>query len=120
MLLFSIIHDRSEVTGCAEATAIADGALFQNRFVYTGSEDGRVHIYNRDGTVRQILDTQAALASLSRNQDTIDEPRPAVVREVSWHPQLPIVVGTVWGGPDGEDGCIIAHGYAEDPDAPYT
>ncbi|KAF3930210.1 hypothetical protein ABW20_dc0102834 [Dactylellina cionopaga] len=78
-----------------------------NRYVYSGSEDGRVFIYNLDATIAGVIDVQ---------QSTIDNrPQPSYswrglgfsrsnpiwetcTRDVSWHPSTPMIVSTSWNG----------------------
>ena len=76
-----------------------------SRYVYTGSEDGSVHIYNVDGTLAGKLDVQkATLHSRPRDPDLstasyeMDDRRArgewkTCVRDASWHPNAPVIAG---------------------------
>ncbi|RKP11028.1 WD40-repeat-containing domain protein, partial [Thamnocephalis sphaerospora] len=91
----------------------------EQRYVYSGSEDGRIHVYNLDGSVRQILNVRPALGlppsipARSRRHQYLDDGRGyAVVRDVSWHPHLPVIASTTWRGRNGTNGSIVVHTYA--------
>ncbi|ORX93571.1 WD40 repeat-like protein [Basidiobolus meristosporus CBS 931.73] len=78
------------------------------RYLYTGSQDGLVHIFNLEGEVVQILDVGEAI------DPSIVGLRRAVARDVSWHPYLPIVTSTSWYGTEGASGTIVQHDYSAD------
>lgn len=71
-----------------------------SRYVYTGSQDGKVWIYNMDATVAGVIDVNAATLN-SRPQERRQrfyhgENFPAwrtCVRDASWHPEAPVLVG---------------------------
>ncbi|KAK6353331.1 hypothetical protein TWF696_005299 [Orbilia brochopaga] len=90
------------------------------RYVYTGSEDGRVFIYNIDATIAAIIDVQA---------DTYDH-RPGdpyswsgagcapgrtfwetCTRDVSWHPSVPLIASTSWNGYTSNEGTVAIHSW---------
>ncbi|PRP81057.1 hypothetical protein PROFUN_11135 [Planoprotostelium fungivorum] len=52
------------------------------RYVYTGSHDGTVHVYDLAGKTVARLDTGEG----------------QVVRDVSWHPSRPTLIATSWDG----------------------
>ncbi|GES76587.1 WD repeat protein [Rhizophagus clarus] len=84
------------------------------RYLYTGSEDGRVRIFSLDGRVVQSLDVIEAIRN-ERNRNTsqlIYLHRP-VTRDVSWHPHLPLMTSTSWSGPHVSSGVIVCHSYKE-------
>ncbi|KAG0200580.1 hypothetical protein BGX28_006404 [Mortierella sp. GBA30] len=60
------------------------------RYLYTGSADGMVHIYRLDGTLVRKLDTGAAFQRYMKSQDR----RPYVARDVSWHPYHPTILSS--------------------------
>lgn len=74
-----------------------------SRYVYSGSSDGRVFIYNLDATVARIIDVGEA--SFHSRQHDSDMYHPAYrmgrseiewgtcVRDASWHPNAPIIAG---------------------------
>ncbi|CAG8534145.1 7320_t:CDS:10 [Ambispora leptoticha] len=88
-------------------------------YLYTGSEDGNVHIYSLDGRIIQKLDVDAAVPRNAeprrprRTSGYYDRP---VTRDVSWHPYLPILTSTSWSGADQNMGVIICHSYNEPED----
>ncbi len=62
------------------------------RFIVTGSADGRVYIYDSvTGKQVKILNPDIA--------DTVEGPGPyPIVRDVSWHPHLPAISATAFDG----------------------
>lgn len=77
-----------------------------SRYVYSGSEDGRVHIYNLDATLAGKIDVQDAtndtrprnpsLYNGSYDYDEGDQDGPVwktCVRDASWHPNAPVIAG---------------------------
>ncbi|KAG0250186.1 hypothetical protein BG011_008590 [Mortierella polycephala] len=60
------------------------------RYLYTGSADGKVAIYRLDGTRVRTLDTSAAFQRYTKS------PRltPYVTRDVSWHPYHPTIMSS--------------------------
>ncbi|KAI8823494.1 WD repeat protein [Fimicolochytrium jonesii] len=96
------------------------------RYVYTGSTDGKIRIFSLEGELVRTLDTGAVLSSTDfRNVNLTDGPgyydflRPnrsnmrSVIRDVSWHPTLPYMISTAWCGPNQMFGAAIAHEYAD-------
>ena len=76
-----------------------------SRYVYSGSEDGKVYIYNMDATLAGKIDVQqASYNSRPRDPniyDDLDErgSRDAwktCVRDASWHPNAPMIAGTLY------------------------
>lgn len=73
-----------------------------SRYVYSGSEDGKVYVYNLDATLAGTIDVRSATQN-SRPR----EPDPfsaaygmggemmwrTCVRDVSWHPNAPVLAG---------------------------
>lgn len=76
-----------------------------SRYVYTGSEDGKVYVYNLDATLADTIDVgTATLNSRPRDPDiftTAYEIRSrsgemlwrTCVRDASWHPNAPALAG---------------------------
>lgn len=79
------------------------------QYLYSGSEDGRIHIWNLDGTVARVIDVGQALSDrIEIHGDEDDEMGgwwdrrgfarrrrdgvSAVVRDVSWHPYEGVLV----------------------------
>ncbi|PFH52343.1 hypothetical protein AMATHDRAFT_140392 [Amanita thiersii Skay4041] len=81
------------------------------QYLYSGSADGRIHIWSLDGTIVQVLDRSKTLPM------TFDpsEPEPVstrgsrnnvCVRDVSWHSQEPILMSAAWES--GHGGSVVA------------
>jgi WD repeat-containing protein 23 len=73
-----------------------------SRYVYTGSEDGQVYVYNIDATLAGTIDVKSAtMNSRPRGPDTLsnmwdlggDMKWRTCVRDASWHPGIPMVAG---------------------------
>lgn len=82
------------------------------QYLYSGSTDGRIHIWNLDGTVERIIDAGQVLSKIYNRYETDDiawgfqslgtgrdrrNRMSAVVRDVSWHPYEGVLVRTVEG-----------------------
>lgn len=114
-------HDRSLMTYTGHTVLrtlirchFSPEASTGQRYIYSGSYDGRVHIWNLDGTVAQILDRKRTMPMLVRgatsDQIKVTDPsqpdRPVgtypvesgspVVRDVSWAPFLPNIMSSAW------------------------
>lgn len=74
-----------------------------SRYVYSGSEDGKVYIYNLDATLAGVIDV-GSVTFQTRPQDrdiyaTAYEMRSGelawrtCVRDASWHPSAPVLAG---------------------------
>jgi len=84
------------------------------RYIYSGSYDGRIHIWNLDGTIAQVLDRSQMIPLLTRgavsNQIKMNDPSmpdrahgtypvaasTPVVRDVSWAPYSPNIMSSAW------------------------
>ena len=77
-----------------------------SRYVYSGSEDGKVYIWNMDATLAGTIDVYNATKDTRpphREYDMMgvwddDEDNPhsrwkTCVRDASWHPNAPMIVG---------------------------
>jgi len=72
------------------------------QYLFSGSADGRIHIWSLDGRVVQVLDrsrTQPLFVDPSGPE--VDLPKNpylnVCVRDVSWHSQEPIIMSVGWG-----------------------
>jgi WD repeat-containing protein 23 len=76
-----------------------------SRYVYSGSEDGKVYVYNMDATLAGTVDVLAATkdtrpfeeSSLMNAYRYDDDERQSrwktCVRDASWHPNAPVIAG---------------------------
>jgi WD repeat-containing protein 23 len=71
-----------------------------SRYVYSGSADGKVFVYNMDGSIAETIDVKKASMGTRptdpRTRLYFDEPGEwgTCVRDASWHPNAPIIAGT--------------------------
>lgn len=94
-----------------------------SRYVFSGSEDGAVYIYNLDGTVAGKIDVlQATGGTHSRRPRrgmtpghflTEGAEAGACVRDASWHPHAPIIAATSWNGNGLARGSCTVHSWAD-------
>jgi len=95
------------------------------RYIYSGSADGRIHIWNLDGQVAKILDRRdvkdyetdpfAAPASDRRAKPTPnpDYSAATTVRDVSWHPLRPEMLSTSFESRMGSQGSVVMHRFVD-------
>jgi WD repeat-containing protein 23 len=102
-----------------------------SRYVYSGSEDGSIWIYNLDATVAGKINVyQATKNTRPRdlnlyNASYGDEGGArgewkTCVRDASWHPNAPVVAATSWNGYGNSTGTCSVHSWndgAEDDEA---
>jgi WD repeat-containing protein 23 len=78
-----------------------------SRYVYSGSEDGKIYVYNMDATLADTIDVgQATMYSRPREPDTYASAYEmsgemlwrTCVRDASWHPNAPVLAGMVHPG----------------------
>ncbi|KAI1655866.1 WD40 repeat-like protein [Daldinia decipiens] len=91
-----------------------------SRYVYTGSHDGKIYIYNMDATIAGIIDVQKSTQALPQ---TGAERRSyggyrsqgwsTVVRDASWHPTAPFIAASSLNGWDNALGTVTLHSYNE-------
>ncbi|GAA95384.1 hypothetical protein E5Q_02038 [Mixia osmundae IAM 14324] len=89
------------------------------RYIYSGSADGRIHIWSLDGQVVQILDRRKATPLFGSDGEPNDPSAPeappsqhnydSVVRDVSWAPFEPTIISTSWESSVGSSGSIAMH-----------
>jgi len=90
-----------------------------SRFVYSGSQDGKVFIWNLDGTLKSTLDVMGATTYLKkRPKDDVESywygsGFQTVVRDASWHPGAPIIAATAWNGWGAGLGTCTIHSWNE-------
>lgn len=75
-----------------------------SRYVYSGSEDGKVYVYNMDATLAGTIDVgTATLNSRPREPDVFATAYEmsgemlwrTCVRDASWHPNAPVLAGNI-------------------------
>ncbi|ETI28270.1 hypothetical protein G647_00719 [Cladophialophora carrionii CBS 160.54] len=104
-----------------------------SRYVYSGSEDGNVYIWNLDGTLRQKIDVYAATKYTRPRHDGSemggygyelhghhDAAWKTCVRDASWSPTAPVLAATSWNGWGMSTGTVSLHSWndgAEDDEA---
>jgi WD repeat-containing protein 23 len=83
------------------------------QYIYSGSADGKIHIWSLDGRIVHVLDrskTLSAKYSPSGPEPSDIYQSVACVRDVSWHSQEPVIMSAGWENMSG--GTIIArHEY---------
>ncbi|EEQ91126.2 WD repeat protein [Blastomyces dermatitidis ER-3] len=94
-----------------------------SKYVYSGSSDGRVFIYNLDATVAGIIDVgEASFNSRKHEQDMFRSSRrmgraenewATCVRDASWHPNAPIIAATSWNGWGMSTGTCSVHAWSD-------
>ncbi|KAI1436909.1 WD40-repeat-containing domain protein [Xylaria sp. CBS 124048] len=89
-----------------------------SRYVYSGSHDGKVYVWNMDATIAGIIDvkkTTSAGKSPRRGGRSYYESHGAhaIVRDASWHPTAPFIAASALNGWDNALGTVSLHGYNE-------
>ncbi|KAI0011374.1 WD40-repeat-containing domain protein [Xylariaceae sp. FL0662B] len=92
-----------------------------SRYVYSGSHDGRVYIWNMDATIAGVIDvkkTTSQTRSLPGTYRQFHTMRgfpgwSTVVRDASWHPNAPFIAASALNGWDHALGTVSLHSYNE-------
>ncbi|RYP71593.1 hypothetical protein DL771_004719 [Monosporascus sp. 5C6A] len=92
-----------------------------SRYVYTGSADGKVWVYNMDATVARVIDVQKASQSARALPDKYRQfyrrrefrGWSTCVRDASWHPNAPFIAASSLNGWDHALGTVTVHSYNE-------
>ncbi|KAL4912389.1 WD40-repeat-containing domain protein [Aspergillus aurantiobrunneus] len=93
-----------------------------SRYVYSGSEDGKVYVYNMDATLAGTIDvgkathhsrprirrTQGYQYYMSRGDGNQWK---TCVRDASWHPNAPVLAATSWNGWGYSTGTCTLHSW---------
>ncbi|GAB7353573.1 hypothetical protein MBLNU459_g4000t2 [Dothideomycetes sp. NU459] len=94
------------------------------RYVYSGSHDGSIYVWNLDATLAGKIDVLAA----TRNSWPAEDERyvdrwemnsrssqwSTIVRDCSWHPTAPVIAATSWNGWDHGLGTCTVHSWNDD------
>lgn len=72
-----------------------------SQYIYSGSKDGRIHIWSLDGRIVQVLDRSKTLpmsySPSGPEPGQISSSRVGhCVRDVSWHSQEPVMMSAAW------------------------
>jgi len=73
-------------------------------YIYSGSADGKIHIWSLDGRVVQVLDRAQALPISYAASGAAPPPKKraplstVIVRDVSWHSSEPVIMSSAWAG----------------------
>ncbi|KAJ7455934.1 WD40-repeat-containing domain protein [Mycena galericulata] len=81
------------------------------QYIYSGSADGKIHIWSLDGRVVQVLDRAKTLPmsfdpSAPEPGSTYGQESNVCVRDVSWHSQEPVLMSAGWES--GRGGSRVA------------
>ncbi|GAA5953327.1 hypothetical protein JCM3765_005005 [Sporobolomyces pararoseus] len=105
------------------------------RYLYTGSADGKIHIYALDGTTKQVIDRSQTHPLLNRKTGEYNDPNDwklrskskrssnstasrrgyrggVTVRDVSWHPERCEMMSTSWEERGSVEGSIALHQWS--------
>ncbi|KAL2128827.1 hypothetical protein VTI74DRAFT_8591 [Chaetomium olivicolor] len=93
-----------------------------SHYVYSGSYDGYVYVWNLDATLAAKLDVRAATRNGTVRPRRNSRHRlhhgnyggwEALVRDVGWHPNAPMLVASSWSGPAMDAGTASLHAFNE-------
>lgn len=76
------------------------------QYIYSGSADGKIHIWSLDGRIVQVLDRSKTLPitydpSAPDVKPTRRAHQYSCVRDVSWHSQEPVLISAAWSSAEG-------------------
>ncbi|SMY29792.1 unnamed protein product [Zymoseptoria tritici ST99CH_1A5] len=92
------------------------------RYIYSGSHDGKIYVWNLDGTkAGEPINVLAA----TKNSRPVSDERfvdrydyygrggvwKTIVRDASWHPHAPVIAATSWNGWDHGLGTCTVHSW---------
>lgn len=96
------------------------------RYVYSGSHDGKIYVWNMDGTQKTTIDVLAATKNSRPNRgdysayaydgDEQSGTWKTIVRDCSWHPSAPVIAATSWNGWDHQLGTCSVHSWTDGVD----
>ncbi|CAK1359650.1 LEC14B protein [Cercospora beticola] len=96
------------------------------RYIYSGSHDGKIYVWNLDGTTAGTINVLAA----TKNSRPVSDERfvdrfdyygqggvwKTIVRDASWHPSAPVIAATSWNGWDHGLGTCTVHSWNDGQD----
>ncbi|TKA74680.1 hypothetical protein B0A55_04702 [Friedmanniomyces simplex] len=97
------------------------------RYIYSGSHDGKIYVWNLDGTLAgEPINVLAA----TKNSRPMSDERyvdqydyygrggewKTIVRDCSWHPTAPVIAATSWNGWDHGLGTCTVHSWNDGVD----
>lgn len=91
-----------------------------SRYVYSGSEDGKVYIYNMDATLAGTVDVYEATKNtrprgfyheMMNWNDEGGNRWKTCVRDASWHPTAPMIVASSFNGWGSNTGTCTLHSW---------
>lgn len=94
-----------------------------SKYIYSGSQDGKVYIWNLDATIAGIINVNKSTSEPCRSG--LDDPEAFIsmyeggewstcVRDASWHPTAPILVASAWNGYGTRSGTCTLHSWNDD------
>ncbi|PSR85749.1 WD40-repeat-containing domain protein [Coniella lustricola] len=94
-----------------------------SRYVYSGSHDGKVYVWNMDATLETTIDVGKSTHWHGRvpgggrpwRRGSVDHWN-CCVREPYWHPNAPILAASSWGGYDMSFGSVSIHSWNRNKD----
>lgn len=96
-------------------------ASTNSRYVYSGSEDGKVYVWNMDATLAGTVDVRSATEHSRplrryhpRGWEDEDDGAgnwQTCVRDASWHPNAPMIVASAWNGYGRSTGTCSVHSW---------
>ncbi|KAF2090133.1 WD40 repeat-like protein [Saccharata proteae CBS 121410] len=125
-------HDRSLVTFRGHSVLktlirchFSPPGSTDSRYVYSGSYDGSVYVWNMDATIAGKVDVlKATKNSRPRDADLLAETYDFIgrnggtwqtcVRDASWHPNAPVIAATSWNGWGTSLGTCTVHTWNDD------
>ncbi|KAK3336214.1 WD40-repeat-containing domain protein [Cercophora scortea] len=87
-----------------------------SRYVYSGSADGFVYVWNLDATLAGKIDVKSVTKGVrpgTRLGHHGGRDWMTLVRDVGWHPNAPLLVASAWNGPNLNGGTASIHSFNE-------
>lgn len=90
------------------------------RYVFSGSSDGKVYIWNLDGSIKGTVDVRGTTKGTRSRNDTHGQDYyfgasarqwDTCVRDVSWSPSAPMIAASSWNGWGGRTGTCTVHAW---------